>query len=100
MRQPGGQYFDQGLGKLDDRLMREAGEDDVLQFIQLIAHGGVDTRVAMTKQVDPPGTDAVQVPPAVKVLQPGTLGAADGYRRQLLVVLHLRARVPDVRQIS
>ena len=55
-----------------DRLVREAGEDHVLERLQLRAHGGVDARIGVTEQVHPPGADGIQValarrsPPATR----------------------------------
>ena len=44
----------QAFGKGDDGLVGEAGEDDVLQGVELGAQRGVDARIGVTEQVDPP----------------------------------------------
>jgi hypothetical protein len=94
----------QAFGQLDHRPMREAGEDDVLQFLELLAQRCIDSRVAVAEQVDPPGADAVQVTPAIEVVQPDTVATGDRHQRQALdrrrVLLHLCAGVPDRSQAA
>ncbi len=81
--------------------MGEAGEDDLLEAPQLLGHGGVDARIRVAEQIDPPGADRIQVALAGEILQPGSLTAADRDQGQvLLVILHLRAGVPDVREVA
>ncbi len=50
--------------------MRETSKHDMLQLIKLVADGGVDARVGMTEQIDPPGTDSVEVAFALIVVKP------------------------------
>ena len=84
------------LRQFDHRLLRETGEHDVLERVELFAQGRVDTRVAVAEKIDPPRADAVQIALAVKVVQPGPLAARDRDQRQIaLVLLHLRARMPN-----
>src|SRR5579859_3757270 len=80
--------------------MAETGEDHVLQLVHLLHESGVDARVRMAEQVHPPGADGVQIAAPIEVLQPYPLAAADGHRRQGLVVLHLRAGVPQDREVA
>ena len=76
--------------------MRETGEHDVFKRVELFAQGRVDTRVAVAEEVDPPRADAIQIAPAVKVVQPGALTTRNRDQRQVVfVLLHLRARMPD-----
>ena len=98
--EPRGRDAHERLGELDGRLVREAGEDHVLQPIELRAHRGVDARVGVAEQVHPPGADGIEVALAVEILEPDAFAAPDRDQRQLLVVLHLRARMPDVREIA
>ena len=81
-------------------LVREAGEDRVLEALELLAHRGVDARVGVAEQVHPPGADAVEVALAGEVLEPHARSRAQRDHRHGLVVLHLRARMPDVREIA
>ena len=85
----------EALGELDHRLMGEAGQHDVLQRVELGLEGVADARVGVAEQIDPPGADAVEVAPAVHVDEPRALAPGDRDEGQLLVVLHLGARVPD-----
>ena len=85
--------------------MREAGEDDVFQFIQLFTQRGVDTRMRVTKKIDPPGADTVEVAATVEIVKPGALATRNGNHRQGAVaadgvLLHLGAGVPDGRQTA
>jgi hypothetical protein len=90
----------QPFGEFHHRLVREAGQHDVVQRVQLLAQRRLDVRMAVAEQVDPPGADAVQVAPAFKVVQPHAFGARDGHGRLRLVQLHLRARVPHMAQAA
>ena len=85
----------QPLGKLDRGTMRESGQHDVLQRVELVDDRGVDRRVSVTEQIDPPGADRVQISVAVEIVQPRAAAARDWNERQGLVLLHLRARMPD-----
>ena len=86
----------QALRQFDRRLVREAGEHDVFQRVELFAQGAIDARVAVAEEIDPPRTDAVEVAIAVKIVQPRALATGDRDQRQVaLVLLHLRARMPD-----
>jgi hypothetical protein len=89
------------LRQCDHRLVREAGENHLLEPLELRAHRRVDARVGVTEQRHPPGAHGIEIAPAVVVLEPRALAAAYGDQRQLaLVVLHLRARVPHVREVA
>ena len=98
--QPFGRHRDQALGQLDHRLMAEAGEDHVFQLVDLVLDALVDTRVGVAEYVDPPGTDGVEVALAFEVFQPYAFTAFDGHQRQLLVVFHLGAGMPQHREVA
>ena len=90
----------QAFGKGDDGLVGEAGENDVLQGVELGAQRGVDARIGVAEQVDPPRADGVEIALAVEVVQPGALAARDGDERQcarvgINVLFHLGAGMPD-----
>ena len=76
------------------RLMGKTCQHDVVELAQLVYQRGADVRVAVAKQVDPPGADAVQVTLAVHAMQPHAFGPGNRNRRLRLVQLHLRAGVP------
>src|SRR3990167_6564056 len=76
--------------------MAEAGENHMLQLIDLILDALIDPRVGVAKHVDPPGADRVEVALAIEVLEPYAFAAFDRHQRQLLVVLHLRAGVAEL----
>src|SRR5262249_34440254 len=62
----------QGFGERNHRLVSEAGEDHLLQTLELLAHRGVDPRVGVAEEIHPPGADGVEIALAVVVLEPGT----------------------------
>ena len=64
MAAQGGQSF----GKLHNRLMSQAAEHDVIQLLGLIANCLHQMRVAMSKQIHPPGADGVQIGIAVDII--------------------------------
>ena len=66
----------------------------MFQLVELGFYSILDARVIVAEQVDPPGTDAIQVAFAVHVVQPDAFAALDGHQRQGLVAFHLRAGVP------
>ena len=80
--------------------MREAGEQHVLEAPGLGGERRVDARVRVAEEVHPPGADAVEIAPPLEVVQPHALAALDRHQRQALVVLHLRARMPDHREVA
>ena len=85
----------QPLGQLHHRLVGEAGQHDVLQLVQLVLERGVDARVAVAEQVDPPRADGIEIALALEIVQPHALAARDRHQRQGFVLLHLGAGVPD-----
>ena len=95
MPQTGGRQFAQTLGKLDYRLMCEASQHHMLQRLKLVAQRRVDARIAMPKQIHPPGTDRVQIAVAIVIMQPYARTARDRHQRKTLVMFHLRARMPN-----
>ncbi len=91
---------DQRLRQLDYRLVCKASQDDLLETVELLAYGGVEAGVRVAEEVHPPRADGVEISLAREVFEPDALAAADGDHRQvLLVILHLRTRVPNVRQV-
>ncbi|KPW99466.1 hypothetical protein ALO79_200021 [Pseudomonas syringae pv. castaneae] len=88
-------HFHQALGQLNHRLVAETGEDHMLQLVDLVLDSLVDAWVGMAEYVDPPGADGVEVALAFKIFQPDALTALDGDQRQLFVVFHLGAGMPQ-----
>jgi hypothetical protein len=93
-------HFDQSLAESDHRLVGEACEDDVLELLELRGNGRIDTRICMPEEVYPPGAHRIQIAAPRKILEPHAAAAAYRHERQVFVILHLRARVPDMRQIA
>ena len=62
----------------------------------LLAHGPEEAGMAVTERRDPPRGVAVDVPPAVDVLEPDALGAGDDDGILGLPGVHRRVGVPDV----
>src|SRR6516162_8536644 len=79
--------------------MGEAREDHLLELLELRGDGGVDAWIGVAEEIHPPGADRVQVAVTREILEPNAEAAPDGNRRQLLVIFHLRARVPHVGKI-
>ncbi len=98
--EPGGRKVRERFAQRDDGLVGEAGEDHVLEAPHLPADRGIDARVGMPEEIHPPGTDGVDIALAVEVFEPHALGLADGDHRQVLVILHLRAGMPHVGQVT
>src|SRR3546814_16507824 len=82
--------------------MREAGEHDVIEFIELGFQRGDNRRMTMTKDVGPPRTDRIEIALAVEIFEPDTLCRLDRDQRQCgfrpRVIAHLRARLHDMCQ--
>ena len=74
--------------------MCKAGQHHMLEPAQLVGNRGVDLRVTVAKQVDPPGTDAIENALAFKVFQPHAFGTRHRHQWQGRVLLHLRAGMP------
>ena len=90
----------QRLGKLDRRLVREAGQHHVVEPVELRLQCRDDARVAVAEQARPPRADRVEIAPSVVAVQPGAFGAGDRHHRQRFVVVHLRARMPDDGEVA
>ena len=91
----------QALGQFDGGRVRAAGQDHLLQGARLPGDGLGDARLGMAVQVGPPAADAVEDAPAVEAHQPGAFAARHGEQRQRVRVLaHLRAGVPEHRQVA
>ena len=72
----------------------------MLQLIDLILDALIDTRVGVPEHVDPPGADGVQVTLAFEVFKPHTFAPLDRDQRQVLVVFHLGAGVPQDLEVT
>ena len=93
-------HLHQALGQFDHGLMAETGEDHVFELIDLILDALVDARVGMAEHIDPPGADGIEVALAFEVFQPDTFAALDRDQRQLFVIFHLGAGMPQHREIA
>ena len=93
MAQPG--QCSQPLGQLHHRRMRRAGQHHMFDPAELIDDRGIDARIAMAEQVDPPAGYRVQITPSAGIDQPRPLAARDRQRRRGFQRFHLGAGVPD-----
>ncbi|MNF44326.1 hypothetical protein D3C84_254330 [compost metagenome] len=93
-------HLHQTLGQFDHRLMAEASQNHVLQLIDLILDALIDARVGVAKHVDPPRADGVEVALAFEVFEPDAFAALDRDQRQLFVVFHLGAGMPQHREVA
>ncbi len=80
--------------------MTETGKNHVFQLVDLILDALVDARVGVSENVDPPGTDSVQITLALEVFKPYAFTTLDRYQRQIFVVFHLGAGVPQDLQVT
>ena len=85
----------EAFGELHDRLVRETREHGVLEASQLVADGRVDRGVRVPEEVHPPGTHPVDEAVPLEILEPRPASARHRHQREALVLLHLRARMPD-----
>lgn len=68
----------QSFGQLHHGRVREAGQHHMVQPGELLGERGLDVRMAVAEEVDPPGADAIQVAASFGVVEPGALGTRDG----------------------
>ncbi|MNL81579.1 hypothetical protein D3C87_2087390 [compost metagenome] len=57
--------------------MRKPGQHGMLEFIQLVFKLSINAGIGVTKQIDPPRTDRIQIALAIRSVQPGPLTVAD-----------------------
>ena len=87
------------LGKADRPFVGKVGKDDMLERINLLLDRAINVGVAVPEEVCPPRAHNIEILLPVNVLQPYACAALYNDGRQLLIVLHLRAGMPDVREI-
>ena len=80
--------------------MGKTSQQHMFQCFQLPGESRVDARIGMTKQVDPPGADGIKVAVTLEILEPYALAGFDRDDRERLVVLHLRAGMPQNGEIA
>src|SRR5690606_16566958 len=80
--------------------MAEAGQHHMLKLVQLVLDALIDAGIGVTEHIDPPGADGIDVALAVEVFEPDAFTAADGNQRQLLVILHLCAGMPEYGEVA
>jgi len=81
--------------------VRKAGQDHLFQRARLPGDRRGDARFRMAEQVGPPTRYGVEVAASVVAYQPGAFAARDRHQRQYVGVLaHLRARVPQHREVA
>jgi len=82
------------FAQLFNGVVREAGEQHVIDSGGLSGDGGDDVRVSVPVEVDPPGGDAVDQAAAVVGVEVDAFGLCDTDRRW--VERLLRERMPDL----
>ncbi len=92
--------MDETFRQRHDGFVRKAGEQYVFQFSKLARDGGIDPRVGMPEQVNPPRTDAIEVAASLEILEPDAVPAPDRNGGVSLVVLHLRAGMPQDTEVA
>ncbi|MCY1174066.1 hypothetical protein D9M73_142520 [compost metagenome] len=80
--------------------MAESGQDHVFELVDLVLDALVDARVGMPEHIDPPGADRIEVAFAFEVFQPHAFPAFDRDQRQLFVIFHLGAGMPQHGEIA
>ena len=69
--------FNQAFGQVDHGFVGKTCQDHVLQLADLFLDGGVDARIGVPEQVDPPGTDRIDVTVAL-ARRPGMVASPRG----------------------
>ena len=85
---------DQSFGQADGRFVREPGQQHLFELLYLRFHRGIDPRMAVAEEIDPPRADGVEIAPAVEVLKPDAAPASNRDHGEAFVILHLGAGVP------
>ena len=98
--QAGRRQLDQLLGEQHRGLVGESREYHVFELAQLFRDRGVDARMGMAEQIDPPGTHGVEIALTVEILEPGTGTPPDGHHRKGFVVFHLGAGMPNDSKVA
>jgi len=75
--------------------MGAARQHDVVELPQLIGQRRTNVGVAVTKQVDPPRADGIQIALPFRVIQPRPLRTRNRQQRLGFMAFHGGARVPD-----
>ena len=69
LRQSGRNDLQELFAEADDRFMGEVGEDDVFELVQLALDRCVNSGVAVSQQVAPPGADDIDIGTAFAVVE-------------------------------
>ena len=86
--------FGEPLGELNNGLMREPRKHRVFELVKLVFERGIDTRIGMAEQIDPPRGNGIEITLAIGIDQPRPLALDNGHQWKALVMLHLRTRMP------
>jgi hypothetical protein len=74
--------------------VRESGEHDVIQSLDLATDGGDNVRMTVSVHACPPGGNAVQKSPAVGIDEPAAPGLGDRDGREFLEIAEMGGRMP------
>ena len=85
----------QPLRERHDRFVGGAGQHHMLDPAELVDDRGVDARIAVAEQIDPPARNRVKIAPPAGVDQPHPFAARNRQRRGGFQLFHLGAGVPD-----
>ena len=66
--------------------MREPPENHMFQSIELLLDRLIDDRIGMPKNINPPGTDRIQILLALEIFQPDALAGFDGDHRHRFAI--------------
>gem|GEM_PF-5773953 len=67
----------ESLGEVNHWLVGKTGKHGVFELLGLLVDGFVNARVGMPEEVDPPGTDRIDVAVAVEIMEPDALAALE-----------------------
>ena len=90
----------QTLCQGDSGFMGKTCKENMFEGFQLVFKRRVNGRMGMTKEVDPPGADGIEITVSLKVLEPDPEGPFYGDGGPLFVVLHLGTGVPENLEVA
>jgi hypothetical protein len=91
---------EQLLGEARGRLVGHPGQGAMRELARLLLERTQQPRMPVPQGGDVPRRVAVEIPPAIDVLEPGAAGTTDDDRVDAAPLVHRRVGVPDVRAVQ